>query len=494
MRTSKLLLQAMFILGLIAMTTASVFSKNYSQKTHLSPRAVGVNLPLEMSIWHESAYQKLDLCGGHRVRSNFEITPFYQASTEKHDIGTYFGIGKGNSFKVGLTSDTGKDIDGNYFIHDIDSDSGDAVSPLAGNATFEPKHEVWGVRLDYFQDVGHPFTNLFFRASMPIVYVRNNMGMNISEDNTPVRFGNTSFTLSDFFAGKVAVTQAMSEYSEQSPLTKAKINGGRSRTGLGDLELGIGYKFYQTKKAHVFLSVDLTIPAEERGHGEYLFDAVTGNGNHLGFGVRLDSGVNIWKNDKAAVRALFDLDYHYLFNATEYRTVMPKHALTNGFFSQYYLAGLKGQAGPLFPAANILTQSMRVEPGSLFDMMLALSFKSSGFVIDLGYNLYYKDEEKLWLKDWSDGVYGIAARNYSTSDFFAEEHTVGGFLYEEDLDKSSCITPSQLTNKVFAGLGYQFDIAKRCPSFVGLGGSYEFANDNSALEQYALWLKFGISF
>ncbi|KKQ32386.1 MAG: hypothetical protein US49_C0009G0023 [candidate division TM6 bacterium GW2011_GWF2_37_49] len=450
---------------------------------------------MEKSIWHEYAYQKLDLYGGHKVRSHFDVTPFYQASTDKHDTGAYFGIGKGNGFQVAKAADVPAhgDIVGGYLIHNRD-DQGEDASLLAGKVTFDPKQDIWGVRLDFFQDIDHPYKNLFFRASMPIVYVQNDMGMEI-KDGTPVTFGSTEFSLADFFAGNVEVTEAMDAYNQQSALTKGKINGKRSKVGLGDIELGLGYKFHQTKKSHLFLSLGLTVPVEEESRGEYLFDAVTGNGNHVGLGVRMDSGVQIWENKHAAVRALFDLDYHYLFSATEDRTVTPKSSITSGFMSQYYLAGFKDQTGKaLFPAANILTRGVRVEPGSQLEAMLALSFKSGGFVIDLGYDFYYKDEEKAWIKGWQDGMYGISATDYDASIAFDANQTIGGFLTKDDLNVESAKTPSQTTHKIFAGLGYQFNIVKKCPALAAIGGSYEFAQDNSALEQYALWLKLGISF
>ena len=67
-------------------------------------------------------------------------------------------------------------------------------------------------------------------------------------------------------------------------------------------------------------------------------------------------------------------------------------------------------------------------------------------------------------------------------------------LDSADLDIDAVKTPSQVTNKIFAGLGYQFNYSKSVPGLVGIGGSYEFASDNAALENYSVWLKLGVSF
>jgi len=490
---NKSLLCTMFMLGL----TLSASAKTYSQKTFLAPRPVGVNLPMEKSTWHEYAYQKLDLYGGHTIKTHFQITPFYQASSDKHDTGAYFGIGKGNSFSVAqyTTVPANKgDIVGGNLIHDVDANGND-ISDLAGKVTFNPKQEIWGVRLDYFQDVQHPCKKLFFRASMPVVYVENDMNLKI-ENQTKVTVGGKEFGLADFFAGKVNVTQDMDAENMQTGLTKAKIDGERTKFGIGDIELGLGYKIHQTKKDHVFLSLGLTIPVADAPTGDYLFEPVCGNNKHIGLGFRLDSSVNLWEGQHGAIRALFDVDYHYLFDATEHRTLSPKHTSDMGYLGYYYLAAKNGQKdNPLFPAANVLTQPLRIKPGSQLDAMFALSFKSSGFVIDLGYDLYYRDEEGVWLKEWTDNVYGISQTDYFTSLDFGPENAVGdSLLIKESIDIDACKTPSQITNKIFAGFGYQFNFAKKVPGLVGIGGSYEFVCDNSALEQYAVWLKLGVSF
>ncbi|MFA6991458.1 MAG: hypothetical protein WC192_05420, partial [Candidatus Babeliales bacterium] len=116
-------------------------------------------------------------------------------------------------------------------------------------------------------------------------------------------------------------------------------------------------------------------------------------------------------------------------------------------------------------------------------------------VLDLGYNFFYKDEEDCWVKNWTDGVYALATEDYSTAIKFGEDPDfILSYLNMTDLDVDAVKTPSQVTNKIFAGLGYQFNYSKSVPGLVGIGGSYEFASDNAALEYYSVWLKLGVSF
>ncbi len=486
----KHLLRTFLVMSMFMGVAMQLSAKTYSKKTFLAPRAVGTNLPMELTTWHELSYQKLEKKNGHNIFSHLVMTPFYQASNNKDDVGEYFGIGNGtNSFVVGSAADFNAgnaDIVGTDLIHDYVNET------LAGTVAFSPKQETWGVRFDYFQSFGHPFGGLFFKASMPVVYVKNNVDMGVA-NSVNAEIGGEAFSLADFFAGNVEVDSDMDLNSLQSPLTHAKIAGDESKFGVADINLALGYKIHETKTDHIYLSAQIIVPTGPRPHGEFLFQPVLGNGKHFGLGARLDGAVELWKNKNAAVRVLLDADYRYLFESSEDRTIGVKDLN----LAHYYMAGKLGQEeAPLFPAANILTQSIRVKPGSQFDLLADLSFKSGGFIIDLGYNFFYKDEEDCWMKEsWTDGVYALASNDYSTNNKFGD--LAGDVLHtlnSADLDVEALKTPSQVTNKIFAGLGYQFNYSKSVPGLVGIGGSYEFASDNAALENYSVWLKLGVSF
>jgi len=66
------------------------------------------------------------------------------------------------------------------------------------------------------------------------------------------------------------------------------------------------------------------------------------------------------------------------------------------------------------------------------------------------------------------------------------------FLKCSDLNTCVAETPSQVSNKLFAGLGYVFKKWDN-PLMLGLGGSYEWAN-SAAISGWAVWGKIGIGF
>ena len=66
----------------------------------------------------------------------------------------------------------------------------------------------------------------------------------------------------------------------------------------------------------------------------------------------------------------------------------------------------------------------------------------------------------------------------------------GKYIEESDVDLSG--HPAAMSHKIFGNVAYNFNF-KDQPMFVGLGGSYEFADSNTALEQWAVWLKLAIA-
>lgn len=477
----------MLVVLLVAVSTLSASSEIYNKKTFLSTRSVSVNLPMEYTTWHDHVYADYE---GKCHRSNIQITGFFQASTNEHEIGKYFGIGNGkNSFVIG--------DDAAIFAHTADILNTllirDFGTTLAGTVSFKPEQEAWGLRFDYFQDINHPVKGLFFKARLPLAWVQRNMQLNVA-GGTPTEVEGKTFSIQDFFKGAVEVTTVGSSHL-QAPLTKAKIDGRRSDGGLADLDIALGYKVWFESDSHLFVNVGITIPTGNRVRGEFLFEPVYGNGRHFGLGAGIDGGLELWCNEHADVRALLAIEYRYLFEGTEARTI----GLKNFPLGYYFLAAQNGQINkPVFPAANVLTRDMRIKPGSQFDALLALSFKSGHFVVDAGYNMFWKDEESGWIKNWQDDVFGIVNTQYDTAVAFninnpAVNQTLLK-LNQSEFDTRSFLTPGLFTHKLFGGLGYTCMVYDHYPVSFGVGGSYEFATTNADLENYAVWLKTCFSF
>ncbi len=217
----------------------------------------------------------------------------------------------------------------------------------------------------------------------------------------------------------------------------------------------------------------------------------------------------MWISNNKYNGVLFStLKLSYGLRATDRRTIgIQKDDGTPVAFGHYYLIGQKG-VRQLFPFANIATQDMTVEPKTKFEALINLSHTLDRIVFDVGYNFFCMRKEGVSLKKaWLNDTYAIATIDYDTSPVKSFLYTNAGNIDINDIDQniigqhtiqeqniniSAAQTPSQITHKMYATLGFQTHWKR--PLLIAVGGSYEWAQKNSALSNYALWANGSFTF
>ncbi|MCF7800311.1 hypothetical protein K9L05_04315 [Candidatus Babeliales bacterium] len=463
---------------LFSQKNCEISATTHTNKTFLLPRPQGSNLALELSIYHDHIFDIKN-----KQKTHVQATGFYQAQDKGINVGKYFGINGKNSFTIG--DSVSYDIENLHIFYNQLTDKN--LSP-SGKVVFDAEQQMAGVRLDLFQDIAKKF---FVKISSPFVYVSNNLRMKVLQETTDSRGAN----LTEFFAGHFIKTSMPT--TSQAELKKAKIKGQKSKIGFANLDFSLGYKFFKNQRSHFFVDVLIGCPTGNVSRGEYLFEPIYGNGGHFTLGWGFDASCTLWQREKHEGKLIFAFNQKYSVESSEYRTVPVKENAGSLKLNlkHYYLAAKNGQLPnlPIFPAANILTQKMSVRPGNELDGLAIFNFKSGRFLIDLGYEGYFKEKESIKLKDWQDNTYGILneAQAIPATGFDINAALIS--LNKENFDINGAATPSQFTNKVFASFGYNFSILKNLAS-LGLGASYEFATSNHEIENYAFWAKLICSF
>jgi len=363
-----------------------------------------------------------------------------------------------------------------------------------------PEHKAIGVTFNYHQDLKCLFKGLYFELAVPVVNVKNSVGMSTS--------GTEAVELKKFFRGtrteiaacNVATpTPGLGNNNAFVNLTSAKMSPcDLSETGVADIDLLLGYKFMDKDCYHVAVNLGVTIPTGNRPDGEWVFDAVVGNNGHVGFGAGLDAAAKVWSSEDCdhSLNVNFAFNYRYLFENDECRTI----GLCKEYFGQYMLLidrTVLVNTQQLTPAANITTLRVDVTPGSQFDGILSLNYNFCGFALDLGYNLFFREREKVEIgcsstcgtstPQFPEGKWAIASRNadmcsnpagVDPTDTPYTNADQPNWIYRElgsaDLDTNTAQTPSLTTHKLFVGLGY-YTKDWEVPVLVGLGGHYEWA-------------------
>jgi hypothetical protein len=523
-----------------ASIVGGVSAKSYTNHTFLTTRSMVMNLPLEYTTWHN----QVSAIDEDRFGGSVQATAFYSASCNKRDLGKYLGAFNTNlgqaqdfisvSYKsiprfIGAdTSAYGKETCGG--TANVDYDATHVLSPLdvfhlAGSdwitaanragltldqkLTLRPKVSSYGIRLDYHQKLDGIKKGLFFKARMPIARVKTSLGYTGSATKQNLTVGplgsavapstvltGESKSFEEYLTGKVSNSDIN---NKQSTLSKAKFHKGKSKTGVADLDLMIGYNFLYAPDRHANINFAMTIPTGNTPKGEWMFEPVVGGHGHWAAGFGMDSSFDIWTCEKgtATLDVVMAFDYRYLLKGTEKRTIpfTKRNSTIQEAWSQYLLIGTHGTKG-LQPAANVTTQDVNVFPGSHLDAMIDFSLGWKWFSFDFGYNLFIKESEHVKIKSWTDNKYAVAAwdMNVDTQNFNVYQSANGyNQIQQTDLLPDKAATPSVCTHKLFAGAGFSYDSWK-FPVFGGVSGSYEFTPNNNAPRKWELGGKLGISF
>ena len=511
-------------LGLILLTCLifynSSFASTHTNRTFLMPRPVSENMVLRYSMWHN----QIDNTKYTKRGTTFQVSPFYQHSTDKSDIGKYFGYyapeeGSIRDYihvvNVEDFADVGDNTWASYLVHFLENQT----QNLSGKMKFKPYQEIYGVHVDYNENLDTLSSRLFYEFSIPVVEVKNNLDFSPMDDLTPITLPNhpsVGKTLQDYFKGNVfnmieggAPVAGM----QQKPLENAKIDGSRSRTDFADITIKLGYRLIDRRSWGLNLSGYCTVPTGNSPTGEYLFEPVCGNGGSWFLGLGPDVKVNFWENGKNSVDLFSSLKLSYGLQNTQKRTFgFKSDDGTSVPFSQYYLVGELG-VRHLFPFANVSTLDLKIEPRWQFEALINLDFKLSDFHIAVGYDFFAKEKESVFLKrSWEDNIYAIASvegGNYSTdpdkSFLYTDQGVVAlnpdvdnqvfgqqQYIQENNLDFNSVSTPSQTTHKIYASVGYLTKWSN--PFLIVVGGAYEFSDSNSAFSNYSFWSNISLAF
>ena len=519
--------RSLIFLSLFVFSTS--FAGDKTNKTFLMPRSINTNLAMQMSNWHSFIYRSQEQYFG----SNFQMSLYYQHSNNGKDLSKYFMFGGKNSLNVGTAA--GKDVNPYNF---------NLRSTYVGSFSFKPEQQVWGSRFDFYQDLYKILKGLYISFAAPVVNVENDPGLreNITTEGD-AHFGPN--TITQAFAGH----KLTSDWSERWQY--GKIDGKKTECGLADIDVKLGYKIWDKKVFKLSANLGLTVPTGNKAEGVYFFEPIVGNGKHWALGGGLDTTIRLWKNEEATKKLLFYLaaDYRYLFSNNQVRTL----ELKNNPWGRYIRMRQQdpGDATMVLansvPGINVMTRNVKVTPGSQLDALASLNLKCKHWNFELGYNLWVRDSENVKLKEawntpgtfgliadttayqaesiagaatrlsWTDNTPAVVGNAISTTVVQGQvlpqlirgqlattgvspDTTIAAnantnvnnrsrFIEESDVDM--CGNPTAVSHKIFGGLSYGFEF-KDQPMFVNLGGSYEFAQNNAVLEQWAVWFKLGV--
>lgn len=356
--------------------------------------------------------------------------------------------------------------------------------------------------------------NAYLRITVPFVWASTEL--TVAEDittpgeNTPFPvgyFGPEEVTPLSSFTQALQRTRSVGALNES--LKFGRITCDQSDGQLANMTFDLGINPIADDEHSLGIFARIVTPNGNRPQSKYLFEPFVGNGHHWEAGLGIKGHRRIWNdgfdNEFSIYLALVGT---HVFKATQRRSF---DLCANGFFSRYLLVKTFDETGNatgnLAPLINYSTLPCKVSADLQLDGIFMATYLDHGLHFDFGYNLYLRTQEKISLcgtiPEKRLGLKGIQNTDdeISQQPLNTTEHTatIFGAPFEDmealvdrnsprfiatgDLNLKSAASPQIFTQKLFAYLGYQWDLlhkGKSMQPYIGFGAEIEFQSGNEA--------------
>lgn len=460
------------------------FGRTHTGKTFLLPQ------PMRFPTQHIFYDYCHDLFSRHKnlLGGNFQVTSFCRRDQNRKEIGQYFGRHESNVISIG----TG--------VTDFQS-SNLVFTPaptLKGTLELRPHRKIRGLHFSYLHRLKTFSKRLFVNVSFPIIHVTRRMDVRVC-DEVKQSIGEEKFGILDYFSGRLF------QRDIQAPLQCAKIAFCKSqgKTDFGDIEATLSYQFNKNDRYYLRSSIGVLLPTSNRAKGQYLFDIITGHARHWGFLSSIEAMAILYQAGPTKVTVTHSATLKYCLENNQRRTISFRSDDIDSRRSWAHYYGFLGEHGKrgVFPGANVLTRDVHVTPGLIFDFIVNYNLFHRDWLCSFGYNFFSRSEEAVRPPCWEDGKYALASINYdpttpftiaATPNIVSSDNIERG-ITRKMLDTSVAQSPASISHKIYVMVGHKWN-SMPVPVVVSLGGSYEFSQDNAALEGYELYLRAGASF
>lgn len=475
----------------------------------------------------------------------FQVTPFYQISTNGSQLARYFLPNNKECLTIKGAHTTGTpDMSATWLlIAGKNREPGDNegielyYNRFSSVVSLRPQMSRWGVQVAWFKEFLWRDREFFFSCSAPIAYARSTLRMkecqiqnsvsNYGQINDytvvdPSQPGNPPTrlerpTLQQSLCARQALSHPLWRYAKFS-------DRAQNTAGIADIDCKLGIYALREQDYTVGFFGSVVVPTHYKPDTGVLFPPLIGNGHHWGLGFGATAHARMVSYDFCSAHIISELDYRYLFANHQHRSF---DLCANGPLSRYLLVfdpirETNGAQRTMLPGVNRFTQRVKVTPQSDLTWSTAFLFEvpEQDLSFSVGYNLWWKQREKIdfrpchkngdpsrvcvmklfvdtenapaqddnpfVLQEYNKAKITDHARAEQSSNALnqAKPSVLGrGFL-----NTSSGAFSGIVGHTLFGSLGYRMMLCNR-PCNFSLGSSYELNNDRRLLQSWSLWLE-----
>jgi hypothetical protein len=451
------------------------------------PRQISTDLTYIDAITFYERYRArdngLDSRDENVVRSIFTSTFLYQSSNKSKQLGSSFLLGDDNFITVAQTAPAD--------VNSLWLGLYNPTTPFSSTFAIKPQSKIFGYHLNWYVNLDEWFCGicgLWFDLTTAILNTRHKLNC--------CEVGNAASQCSNITTVASALNNPNYQYGK---FFCGNCDDELRRTAIDDVQFRLGYE-WSLCNGDNFMGLYLigTAPAGRKVTAENIFEPLIGS-HHGSIGVGADGGYefNICNHN---FTVLTDFNYRYVLRHNECRTF---DLCANGQFSRFLLVSSQNDPATPLAGVNFFTQDVKVTPGSTVQWWLALNYEWCNWNFEAGYNLFWRQQEKISLDNCDTfgqtiGIYNLGCISGCTTSSTA---TIGTFnpvsdatfvpLTLADLNLSSGAAGKVLTNKFYGAVATRGYVCPCVDWLASLAASYEFANGNSRCSALNYWAVFG---
>lgn len=371
-------------------------NRKYPQYTSIRsvfiPRSQGADTARELIGWQEFIYNPNKIITTGQVLS---YTRSYQP-----ELINFYLFNRQNSLNfTGSQVNTTNNIPACSLIADYFGLS----TNFQGTLGLSPRIENIIFDNQFFFNLNHWLCGLYARVHFPIVNTRwklNPCANIISRGNDfpECYMSNTSIPSANNFEN--ALNGTYNYGSQGSPLLFGRFDfNTRDLTKVADIDLILGYNYYQNMYSHLGAYIQVVVPTGNTPNPTFIFNPIVGNGKHWELGIGLSAHKTLWylSND-SLINIYLEGNFTHMFKSCQLRSF---DLCNNGPLGRYLLlrefdADGQTPTGRILPAINITTLPVNTKVNVKGDFTLKLAYQDPiGLNIDFGYNIYAHSPERL---------------------------------------------------------------------------------------------------
>lgn len=421
----------------------------------------------------------------------------YQQSINQSNIASYFSKNN-NACPIIIAQSP---LDGPDPIADINStwiqlqaNLNTNNSPFSSSISFHPERRLAGAIIKGVIDTDHWLKGTFLTLIVPIVTVHHKLGFKECDQKGTGSL-NGIITASDAFNNPAWSFGKM-------PLHTV------SKAGFDDIQLQAYWRFFQHPRCALAIYGNIFIPASHGSHANVLFEPTIGNGGHVGAGAGFHAGFVLYDNKQTKKIATLVLNsrYTYFFEHNEHRSF---DLCTNGNWSRYLLVAQDNNLSISLPGINYLSRKVAITPRSNIELLTMFHYTHGHLNFEIGHDYWFQQKESVDIhcsQQPDIGIYdlprslNVHSGPFSTASTAHINQAYGTIsdpsptmITNNALNIQSGTNPKASSCKLFGSIGYDTDYGNY-PAIWAVGGSYEWGHKKSALSQWGIMFKTGVSF